>query len=168
MGAIDQGLYRPQESHWKNASWNCLYQRRAQHGHRRYILTEIWPQAEFDQRVYACQSKNTYWRTYCGIPKLEDLFKKWLSYNERCASPHIDEVKLDTVFVNCSEDNKINPLTTNKIAEAQKADATYKHLFKCNAVIDQWLEIKLIENTLCVCKDGRQVIPKPLQWRVVM
>ncbi len=38
-----------------------------------------------------------------------------------------------------------------------------KHLFKRNAVIDQGLEIKLIKNTTCVCKDGWLVIPKPLQ-----
>ncbi len=42
-----------------------------------------------------------------------------------------------------------------------------KHLFKRNAVIDQGLEIKLIENTTCVCEDGWLVIPKPLQVRAV-
>ncbi len=41
------------------------------------------------------------------------------------------------------------------------------HLFKRNAVIDQGLEIKLIENTNCVCKDGWLVIPKPLQVHAV-
>ncbi len=50
---------------------------------------------------------------------------------------------------------------------AQQADASLKHLFKCNAVIDQGLEIKLIENMTCVCKDGKLVIPKPLQGRAV-
>ncbi len=35
--------------------------------------------------------------------------------------------------------------------------------FRCNAAIDQGLEIKLIENRTCVCKDGWLVIPKPLQ-----
>ncbi len=70
---------------------------------------------------------------------------------------------MDTVFANCSEEDDVYPLTTVEIAEAQKADAAYKDLFKRNAVIDKGLEIKLIENTLCVCKDGRLVIPKPLQ-----
>ncbi len=74
----------------------------------------------------------------------------------------------DTVFANCSEDDKIYSLTTAKIASAQRADATYKHLFKRNVVFDQGLEIKLIKNTLCVCKDGRLVIPEPLQRHVVM
>ncbi len=54
-----------------------------------------------------------------------------------------------------------------EIAAAQWADASLKHLFKRNAVIDQGLEIKLIENTTCVCKDGWLVIPKPLQVRAV-
>ncbi len=42
-----------------------------------------------------------------------------------------------------------------------------KHLFKHNAVIDQGLEIKLIENMTYVCKDGWLVIPKPLQVHAV-
>jgi hypothetical protein len=52
-----------------------------------------------------------------------------------------------------------HPLTMAKIAEAQKADATLKHLFKYNAVVDQGSIIRLIENTTCVCKDGWLVIP---------
>ncbi len=68
---------------------------------------------------------------------------------------------------NCSGKDEIYPLTTVEIAETQLADASLKHLFKRNAVIDQGLEIKLIENTACVCKDGWLVIPKPLQVRAV-
>jgi hypothetical protein len=76
---------------------------------------------------------------------------------------------MNTVFANCSERDAIYPLplTTMEIAEAQQANATLKHLLKRNAVIDQVLEIKLIENTTCVCKDGRLVIPKQLQVRAV-
>jgi hypothetical protein len=59
------------------------------------------------------------------------------------------------------------PLTTVEIAEAHRTNTSLKHLFKHNAVIDQGLEIKLIENTTCVCKDGRLVIPKPLQVRAI-
>jgi hypothetical protein len=70
---------------------------------------------------------------------------------------------MNEVFANCSDEDKIYPLTTLKIAAAQRADASLKHLFKRNAVIDQGLEIKLIENTTCVCKEGWLVIPKPLQ-----
>jgi hypothetical protein len=58
---------------------------------------------------------------------------------------------MDEVFAKCSDEGKIHPLTTVEIAAAQRADASLKHLFKRNAVIDQGLEIKLIENTTCVC-----------------
>ncbi len=71
------------------------------------------------------------------------------------------------MFENCSEEDKIYPLTKEEIAEAQQADASLMHLFKRNAVIDQGLEIKLIENTTCVCKDGWLVIPKPHQMHAV-
>ncbi len=74
---------------------------------------------------------------------------------------------MNEVFANCSEEDEIYPLSTVEIAAAQRADASLKHLFKRNAVIDHRLEIKLIENTTCVCKDGRLVIPKPLQVRAV-
>ncbi len=74
---------------------------------------------------------------------------------------------MNEVFANCSEEDEIYPLTTEEIAEAQRADASLNHLFKQNAVIDQGLEIKLIDNTACVCKDCQLVIPKPLQVRAV-
>ena len=74
---------------------------------------------------------------------------------------------MNEVFANRSDEDEIYPLTTAEIAAAQRADASLKHLLKRNAVIDQGLEIKLIENTACVCKDGQLVIPKPLQVRAV-
>jgi hypothetical protein len=70
---------------------------------------------------------------------------------------------MNEVFANCSDEDEIYPLATVEIAAAQWADASLKHLFKRNAVIDQGLEIKLFENMTCVCKDGWLVIPKPLQ-----
>jgi hypothetical protein len=51
---------------------------------------------------------------------------------------------MNEVFANCSKEDKIYPLTTEKIAGAQQADASLKHLFKCTAVIDQGFEIKPI------------------------
>jgi hypothetical protein len=60
------------------------------------------------------------------------------------------------------------PSDKAEIAKAQWANATLKHLFKHDAVIDKGLEIKLIENTICVYRDGRLVIPNPLQVRAVM
>jgi hypothetical protein len=74
---------------------------------------------------------------------------------------------MNEVFANRSEEDEIYTLTTVKIAAAQRADASLKHLFKRNAVIVQGLEIKLIENTTCVCKDGCLVIPKQLQMCAV-
>ncbi len=71
------------------------------------------------------------------------------------------------MFAHCSKEVKIYPLTTTEIAEAQQANATLKHLFKCNAVMVKGLEIKLIENTTCVCKDGWLVISKPFQERAI-
>jgi hypothetical protein len=62
---------------------------------------------------------------------------------------------------------RIYPLTTEENAEAQSADAFLKHLFKHNVVTDEGLEIKLIVNTTCVCKDGWLVISKPLQVHAV-
>jgi hypothetical protein len=44
---------------------------------------------------------------------------------------------MNEAFANCSKEDKIYPLTTEEIAEAQQADTSLKHLFKCNAVIDQ-------------------------------
>ncbi len=59
--------------------------------------------------------------------------------------------QMNEVFANCSDEDEIYPLTTVEIAEAQWADASLKHLFKRNAVIDQGLEIKLIEKyDLCL------------------
>jgi hypothetical protein len=65
---------------------------------------------------------------------------------------------MNEVFAYCSEEDEIYSLTTEDIAEAQRVDTSLKHLFKPNAVIDQGFEIKLIENTTCVCYDGWLVI----------
>jgi hypothetical protein len=87
----------------------------------------------------------------------------WHSYNETSTPTQAYCFHMNELFVNCSDEDEIYPLTTVEIAEAQWADTSLKHLFNCNAVIDQGLVIKLIENTTCVCNDGWLVIPKPLQ-----
>jgi hypothetical protein len=87
----------------------------------------------------------------------------WQSYNKGSMPTQAYCFHMNKVFVNCSKEDKIYPLTTEEIAEAQRADVSLKHLFEHNAVIGQGLEIKHIENTSCVCKDGWLVIPKPLQ-----
>jgi hypothetical protein len=87
----------------------------------------------------------------------------WQSYNKSSTSTETHCFHMNEVFAYCSEEDKNYPLTTEEIAENQWADASLKHLVKRNALFDQGLEIKLIENTTCVCKDGWIVIPKPLQ-----
>jgi hypothetical protein len=87
----------------------------------------------------------------------------WQSYNESNASTQAHCIPMNKVFANCSKEDKIYPLTTAEIAEAQQTNATLTYLFKRNAVIDQGLQIKLIKNTTCVCNDGLLVIPKSLQ-----
>ncbi len=84
-------------------------------------------------------------------PKRWKAFSKhWCSYNQCHITTDTTLFRLDQVSANRSEEEEIYPLTTKEIAEAQKADAKYKHLFQRNAVFDQGLEIKLVENTLCV------------------
>jgi hypothetical protein len=98
-----------------------------------------------------------------SVQRWKSFAHHWHSYNEASMPKQAHCFHLNEVFANCSDEDKIYPLTTVDIAAAQRAEASLKHLFKRNAVIDQGLEIKLIENTTCVCKAGRLVIPKPLQ-----
>ncbi len=71
----------------------------------------------------------------------------WRSYNEASTPTQAHCFHMNEVFANGSDEDKIYPLTSAEIAAAQRADASLKHLFKRNVVIDQGLEIKLIENT---------------------
>ena len=48
---------------------------------------------------------------------------------------------MNEVFTNCSEEDKIHPLTVKEIIEAQKADNKLKHVFKHNATLDKGLEL---------------------------
>jgi hypothetical protein len=78
------------------------------------------------------------------------------------------ECNLNEVFANRSEEEEIFPLTNLEIAEAQKADSELKHCFRRNAVLDKGLEVRLVDNTYVVCKDGKMIIPKPLQRRALL
>jgi hypothetical protein len=60
----------------------------------------------------------------------------WRSYNETSMPKQAYCFHMNEVFENCSKEDEIYPLSTEEIAEAQMADASLKHLFKCNAVID--------------------------------
>ncbi len=80
----------------------------------------------------------------------------------------MQECNLNQVFANHSEEVEIFPLTTPEIAKAQKADVKHKHCFKHNAVLDKGMDVRLVDNMYVVCKDGRMIIPKPLQRRAVL
>ncbi len=98
-----------------------------------------------------------------SVQQCKSFAHHWHSYNDTSMPTQAYCFHMNEEFVNCSDEDEIYPLTTEEIAEAQRADASLKHLFKRNPVIDQALVINLIENTTCVCKDGWLVIPKPLQ-----
>ncbi len=109
---------------------------------------------------------NEYTHAMLGVEPEELSAHRWKSFAHYWQCYHEDSTPtqahcfhMNEVFVNCSDEDEIYPLTTAGIAAAQPADASLKHLFKRNAVIDQVLEIKLIENTTCVCKDDQLVIP---------
>jgi hypothetical protein len=123
-------------------------------------------QLEYDPKL---NTTNEYTHAMLGVEPEELSVQRWKSfahywrsYNQSSMSTQAHCFHPNEVFINCSDEDKIYPLTTVEIAAAQQADASLKHLFKRNAVIDQGLEIKLIENTACVCKEGWLVIPKPL------
>jgi hypothetical protein len=117
---------------------------------------------------------NDYTHATLGVEPEELSAQQWKlfahhrqSYNKSSASTEAHCFHINDVLVHCSKVEKIHPVTTEEISEAQQADASLNHLFKRNAVIDEGLEIKLIKSTACVCKDGWLVIPKPLQVSAV-
>ncbi len=128
-------------------------------------------QLEYDPKL---NTTNEYTHAMLGVEPEELSAQQWKSfahhwrrYNEASMPMQTHCLHINEVFAKCSDEDEIYPLTTAEIAAAQRADASLKHLFKHNAVIDQGLEIKLIENMTCVCKDGWLVIPKPLQMHAV-
>ncbi len=72
------------------------------------------------------------------------------------------------VFTNRSKEEEIFPLTTPEIAGVQKAGNKLKHCFKGNAVLGKGLEVRLVDNTYVVCKEGRMIIPNPLKRCTVL
>jgi hypothetical protein len=100
--------------------------------------------------------------------KWKTFSKLWCCYNENNPGNEAQECNPNKVFANCSKEEEIFPLTTSEIAEAQKVDSKLKHCFKRNAVLDKGLDVRLIDNTYVVCKDGRMIIPKSLQRHAVL
>ncbi len=75
---------------------------------------------------------------------------------------------MNQVFANHSKEEEIFPLTSQEIAEAQKANEKLKHCFKHSTVLDKGLEVSRVEDTHVVCKDGMMIIPKLLQRGAVL
>ena len=76
----------------------------------------------------------------------------WHSYNEASMPMQAHCFHLNEVLANCSDEDKIYPLTTAEIAAAQRADASLKHIFKHNAVIDQGLRSNSLRTQLVSAK----------------
>ncbi len=119
-------------------------------------------QLEYDPKL---NKTNEYTHAMLGVEPEElsaqrwkSFAHHWRSYNESSTPTQAYCFHMNEVFANRRDKDEIYPLTTEEITEAQRADASLTHLFKHNSVIDQGLEIKLIENTTCVCKDGQLVI----------
>ncbi len=63
----------------------------------------------------------------------------WCSYNESSTPAQAHCFHMDEVFTNCSDEEKIYPLTSVGIAAAQRVDASLKHLFSAmQSLIKDW------------------------------
>ena len=72
------------------------------------------------------------------------------------------------MFGNHGEEDEIYPLTTIKIAKAQRKDRKLKVYYKKNARMPKKdMCLQLIEDTKVLCKNGKLVIPASLQHRAV-
>ena len=69
---------------------------------------------------------------------------------------------MNQVFANCSDKDEIYPLTVKEIVEAQKKDKAIDKLRKYEKY-----KMLLIENVHVLCKDGKLVMPKSLQYCAV-
>ena len=123
-----------------------------------------------DLSINATNEQNfaTFTKFNVDIQHWKEFSTLWHSYNENNQSKHQQECNLNNVFANCSDKEEIYPLTTQEVADAQKADATLKHCFKHNHVYDKGIDMRLVDDTSVVCKDGMMIIPKPLQVHAVM
>ncbi len=69
-----------------------------------------------------------------SVQQWKSFAHHWRSYNETSTPTQAHCFHLNEVFANRSDEDKIYPLTTVKIAAAQWADASLKHLFKRSAM----------------------------------
>jgi hypothetical protein len=123
---------------------------------------EVNPTSKFKYSTFGVPAKGETtikWKTFS---------KLWCCYDENNPGNETQECNLNKVFANRSKEEKVFPLTTPEIAEAQKANSKLMQCFMCNAVLDKGLDVRLLDNTYVVCKDSRMIIPKPLQRRTVL
>jgi hypothetical protein len=72
------------------------------------------------------------------------------------------------VFVHHEEEDKIYPLTSTEIAEAQRKDQELNVYFKKNAKMPQQdIGLHLIEDIKVLCKNGKIIVPSSLRHRAV-
>jgi hypothetical protein len=90
-------------------------------------------QLEYDPKL---NKTNEYTHAMLGVEPEElsmqqwkSFVHHWLSYNETSMPTQAYFFHMNEVFANCSKEDEIYPLTTVEIAEAQRADASLKHLF---------------------------------------
>jgi hypothetical protein len=89
--------------------------------------------------------------------------KCWCEYKQtHDCSKDKHNYSMNNVFANHSKEEEIYPLTVKEMAKAQMLD----RLFKATTLKEKY-EKTLIKNTLVFCKNGKLVISRSLQHRVV-
>jgi hypothetical protein len=96
--------------------------------------------------------------------------QSWMKVSKHWCNLEIDSNKpkdLRFAFANHGEEEKIYPLTTIEIAEAQRKDQELKVYYKKNVRMPKKdMGLQLIEDTEVLCKNGELIIPTSLQHRV--
>ena len=91
--------------------------------------------------------------------------KCWCFYTMHAVedtSPPNHKELMNVVIANHSKEAAIYPLTVREITEAQTKDKTLEKL----TLLERY-KPQLIEGIQVLCKDGKLVIPKDLQWQLV-
>jgi hypothetical protein len=107
---------------------------------------EVNPTSEFNYSTFGIPAKGE------TIVKWKAFSKLWCCYNKSNPGNETQECNLNEVFANPSKEEEIFPLTTPETAEAQQANVKLKHCFRCNAVLEKGLEVRLIDDMYVVCK----------------
>jgi hypothetical protein len=97
--------------------------------------------------------------------------QSWMTVSKHLCNLEIDTDKhedLNFTFANHREEDKIYPLTTIEIAEAQCKDRELKVYYKKNTKMPKKdVCLQLLEDTKVLCKNGKSIIPASLRHRAV-